>query len=71
PYFSNFEETYDKLNNNHGAIKAINPGQISAAWEKLRNKGFRDTTILNAKSIFYQSNEKDILLKLIFEKVSI
>ena len=71
PYFSNFEETYDELNKNQGAIKAVNPKQISAAWEKLRNKGFRDTTILNAKNIFHGSNEKDILLKLIFEKVSI
>jgi 3-deoxy-D-manno-octulosonic-acid transferase len=70
-YFSNFEEAYGKLNKNQGAIKAINPSQISAAWEKLRNKDFRDVTILNAKNIFYGSNEKDILLKLIFEKVSI
>ena len=70
-YFSNFEEAYGKLNKNQGAIKAINPSQISTAWEKLRNKAFRDATILNAKNIFHGSNEKDILLKLIFEKVSI
>ena len=70
-YFSNFEEAYGKLDKNQGAIKAVNPKQISAAWEKLRNKDFRDTTILNAKNIFHGSNEKDILLKLIFEKVSI
>ena len=69
PYFSNFEDVYSKLNKNQGALKVINPKQISVAWKKLRNKGFRDTTILNAENVINKSDEKDILLNLIFEKV--
>ena len=69
PYFSNFEDTYNELNKNQAAIKVSSPKQISAAWEKLRNKKFRDTTISNAKNIFNKSNKKEELMNCIFEKL--
>ena len=69
PHFSNFEDAYDTLNKNKGALKVTNSEQLSQAWEKLRNKKYRNNTILNAKNIFYNSDEKDVLLNIILKNI--
>ena len=68
-YFSNFEKIYSKLNSNSGAIKTNNPKQISTAWEKLRDKGYRKNTILIANNILFGSNKKEELITSILEKL--
>jgi 3-deoxy-D-manno-octulosonic-acid transferase len=68
-YFSNFEDTYNELNKNQAAIKVTSPKQISAAWEKLRNKKFRNEIISNAENILHKSDKKEDLINFIFEKV--
>ena len=69
PHFSNFEDAYDTLNKNKGALKVTNSVQLSQAWEKLRNKKYRNNTISNAKNIFYNSDEKDVLLNIILKNI--
>jgi len=69
PHFSNFEDAYDTLNKNKGALKVTNSEELSQAWEKLRNKKYRNNTISNARNIFYNSDEKEKLINCIFEKV--
>ncbi|MDA8741885.1 hypothetical protein N9M48_03060 [Amylibacter sp.] len=69
PHFSNFKDAYDTLNKNKGAIKVTNSEQLSQAWEKLRNKKHRNNTISNAKNIFYNSDEKDVLLNIILKNI--
>ena len=69
PHFSNFEDAYYTLNKNKGALKVTNSEQLSQAWEKLRNKKYRNNTILNAKNIFYNSDEKDVLLNIILKNI--
>ena len=69
PHFSNFEDAYDTLNKNKGALKVTNSEELSQAWEKLRNKKYRNNTISNARNIFYNSDEKEELINCIFEKV--
>ena len=69
PHFSNFEDAYDTLNKNKGALKVTNSEELSQAWEKLRNKKYRNNTISNAKNIFYNSDEKDVLLNIILKNI--
>ena len=69
PHFSNFEDAYYTLNKNKGALKVTNSEELSQAWEKLRNKKYRNNTILNAKNIFYNSDEKDVLLNIILKNI--
>jgi 3-deoxy-D-manno-octulosonic-acid transferase len=69
PHFSNFEDAYYTLNKNKGALKVTNSEQLSQAWEKLRNKKYRNNTISNAKNIFYNSDEKDVLLNIILKNI--
>ena len=70
-YFSNFDEIYTKLNNNSGAIKTDNPLQISTAWEKLRDTGYRKNTILIANTILFGSNKKEEQITSILEKLKL
>ena len=69
PHFSNFEDAYYTLNKNKGALKVTNSEELSQAWEKLRNKKYRNNTISNAKNIFYNSDEKDVLLNIILKNI--
>ena len=71
PHFSNFEDAYYTLNKNKGALKVTNSEELSQAWEKLRNKKYRNNTISNAKSIFYNSDEKDALLNIILKNIKL
>ena len=70
-FFSNFDEIYTKLNNNSGAIKTDNPFQISTAWEKLRDIGYRKNTILIANTILFGSNKKEEQITSILEKLKL
>ena len=67
-HFSNFHDIYTQLDNNHGAIKAIDPLQISNAWEKLRNKEFRNKTLSNAHKILFAGSQKEDLIATILKK---
>jgi len=69
PHFSNFEDAYYTLNKNKGALKVTNSEELSQAWEKLRNKKYRNNTISNARNIFYNSDEKDVLLNIILKNI--
>ena len=69
PHFSNFEDAYYTLNKNKGALKVTNSEELSQAWEKLRNKKYRNNTISNAKNIFYNSDKKDVLLNIILKNI--
>lgn len=68
-HFSNFHDIYTQLDNNHGAIKAIDPLQISNAWEKLRNKEFRKKTLSNAQEILFAGSQKEDLIATILRKL--
>jgi 3-deoxy-D-manno-octulosonic-acid transferase len=67
-HFSNFHDIYTQLDNNHGAIKVIDPLQISNAWEKLRNKEFRKKTLSNAHKILFAGSQKEDLIATILRK---
>ncbi len=67
-HFSNFHDIYTQLDNNNGAIKAIDPLQISNAWEKLRNNEFRKKTLSNAHKILFAGSQKEDLIATILRK---
>ena len=67
-HFSNFHDIYTQLDNNNGAIKAIDPLQISNAWEKLRNNEFRKKTLSNAQKILFSGSQKEELIATILRK---
>ncbi|MDB9729014.1 hypothetical protein OAB14_01955 [Amylibacter sp.] len=68
-YFSNFEEIYDELDKNRGAIKVTNPKELAAAWEKLKIVKFREQTLSKAKSILLKVDEKEKLINSIIYKL--